>query len=137
MNRLLILGLLMTHGACASKVSSGGDAGGDQNADHDANPTEVCQTMQDSYWAALRVGQGCDPTASGQCEETAPSLSVGCTLECTITVNDNSKLTPLVSAWALAGCGAIEGFGCVGGCRDPILGTCVAQDGGTGVCDPS
>jgi hypothetical protein len=117
------------------KGGAGGGAGG-TGGTQQTDGGVSCAALQNQYAAALPAALSCSVSASGQCQQlVSQNLALSpCHIGCDMVyVNDDSKLNAIESTWVQAGCNL--GVGCPNiACAPPTSGTCVASDGGAGIC---
>ena len=95
-----------------------------------------CADLDNQYAAALPAAKSCAVGVSGQCQQlVSDALAISpCHIGCDmIYVNDASALNAIESTWTQAGCNLDVGCPNIA-CAAPTMGTCVAADGGGGVC---
>jgi len=82
----------------------------------------------------MPAAQRCEVSATGQCKKLVSSSLSSCFINCMKYVNDDSTLNNIKQRWVQDGCdnGAVP---CPAiACLQPTNSTCVAGDGGGGVC---
>jgi len=131
LRRSLLTPVLLGVAACGS---SGAPSARGDGAATDAPVS--CADLPAAYRAALVTAQACDPDGgAGQC-------SIGVRLDllcgCATYVNDPTLPHDLIAEWQAQNCLSTplyQMMGCPTGCRVETPRTCVAVDGGTGVCE--
>jgi hypothetical protein len=135
MRRALLLLVVASATACGKSGAPGvrADAGADARAPA-SDAAVSCADLPAAYRAALLTAQACDPDAGGQC-------SIGVRLDllcgCATYVNDPTLPHDLNAEWQAQNCATSPSYstmGCVTGCRVEAPRTCVAVDGGGGIC---
>jgi hypothetical protein len=90
---------------------------------------QSCSQLMDAYTAALPAALACDPGAANQCQQQAMSAS---SCSCEATVQDATELNAIVTELRAQGCIPTSTVACP--CVAPLPLTCIATDGGGGIC---
>jgi hypothetical protein len=95
-----------------------------------------CSDLATHYAAGLQFAERCEVGASGQCQQLV-SASLSPCGGCTTYVNDATALDAISAMWTQQGCGEVPVACPAILCQQPAPATCVAGDGGGGVCRPA
>jgi hypothetical protein len=135
------------HGTAGTTGAAGGGTAGSTGAaghgtsgttGHDGGAPDSgssCTDLQTQYGEALAAARTCTVGAANQCAQAASSWLSPCFSNCLTYVDDASALNQIKSAWVAAGCANQGPIACPAiACIQPLMGNCVATDGGGGVC---
>ena len=120
------------HGGAAGQAGHGGATGQAGHGGAGGGPS--CDELSAQYRDAMPAAQRCEVGATGQCKKLVSSSLSSCFINCMTYVNEDSTLNNIKQSWVQAGCDNVVGPCPAIACLQPTSSTCVAGDGGGGVC---